>query len=131
MEVRGISQGGQISLDNLTKIDNNNGENQVGTSVDATSTQDINGHNQDNNSTNSQTVSEKEVNKALNKLSGFINNENTRVEYSYHNYFTQDLMIKIVDKDTNNVLLEIPPKKILDLVAKMMEMVGVLFDKKA
>jgi len=41
------------------------------------------------------------------------------------------IMIKIVDNKTKDVLLEVPPKKILDMVAKMCEMVGILVDKKA
>ena len=39
-------------------------------------------------------------------------------------------MIKIVDDDTGDVIAEIPPKKILDTVAKMCELIGVLIDKK-
>ena len=39
-------------------------------------------------------------------------------------------MIKIVDKDTK-VLVEVPPKKILDMIAKLCEISGVVFDKKA
>jgi flagellar protein FlaG len=78
----------------------------------------------------SNNISEKDLKKALDKLTGFITDDNTKVEYEFHNKFN-DLMIKVVNKDTNEVILEVPPKKILDLVAKMMEMVGVLFDKKA
>ena len=48
-----------------------------------------------------------------------------------YSVFKNDLMIKITDKDTNQVVLEVPPKQILDLVAKMCEMVGIFFDKKA
>ena len=40
-------------------------------------------------------------------------------------------MIKIIDNDTKEVLMEVPPKKILDVVAKMCELAGVLVDKKA
>jgi flagellar protein FlaG len=40
-------------------------------------------------------------------------------------------MIKIIDDKTGEVIQEVPPKKILDMVAKMLEIVGVLIDKKA
>ena len=40
-------------------------------------------------------------------------------------------MIKIVDKDTKEVLVEVHPKKILDMIAKLCEISGVVFDKKA
>lgn len=40
-------------------------------------------------------------------------------------------MIKIIDNETNEVIFEVPPKKILDMVTKMCELAGVLLDKKA
>ena len=39
------------------------------------------------------------------------------------------LMIKIIDDETKEVILEIPPQKILDMVASMCKQVGLL-DKK-
>lgn len=136
MEVGRISQGGQrvINLDNVNQNSDVAGAG-VGASV-TPQTEEIKTTTGDSSvnqgtSNNKGNINEKEIKKALDKLSGFLTDENTKVEYQYHDKFTNDLMIKIVDKSTNEVLLEIPPKQILDLVAKMMEMVGVLFDKKA
>ena len=39
-------------------------------------------------------------------------------------------MIKLVDKDTQEVVKEIPPEKTLDMIAKCMELAGVLVDEK-
>lgn len=72
---------------------------------------------------------EEDLKKAVNKLNEFLKNENTYVEYSVHKDLG-DIMVKIINKDTKEVLMELPPKKILDLVAKMMELVGVTIDKK-
>lgn len=44
---------------------------------------------------------------------------------------TKDIMVRIMNVQTNKLIREIPPKKILDMVAKMMELVGLLFDEKA
>lgn len=71
-----------------------------------------------------------EVNKAVDKLNKFMEDEDIHAEYEMHDKFNQ-IMIKIIDNKTKDVLLEVPPKKILDMVAKMCEMVGVLVDKKA
>jgi flagellar protein FlaG len=38
-------------------------------------------------------------------------------------------MVKVVNKDTGNLIREIPPKEVLDLAAKLDEMIGILFDK--
>ena len=38
--------------------------------------------------------------------------------------------IKIVDKDTKEVLKEFPPEKTLDMIAKVWEMAGILVDER-
>ena len=43
---------------------------------------------------------------------------------------TNRVMIKLVDKDTQEVIKEIPPEKTLDLIAKSLELAGVLVDQK-
>ena len=44
---------------------------------------------------------------------------------------TGQTYIKIVDKDSGNVVREIPPEFLRKLAEKMDEMVGILFDRKA
>jgi flagellar protein FlaG len=39
-------------------------------------------------------------------------------------------MVQIKNVDTGDVISEIPPKRVLDMVAKMEEMVGLIFDKR-
>ncbi len=43
---------------------------------------------------------------------------------------TKDIVVKLVDIKTNKVIREIPPEKILDMVAKMIKFIGMLFDEK-
>lgn len=69
----------------------------------------------------------KEAAEILNKLLG---KRNQKIEISRHDFFNQDIMIKITDKSTGDTVVEIPPKKILDMVAKLCDMAGVLIDKK-
>ena len=70
------------------------------------------------------------LDKAIKKLNGFLKDDNAYAEYNVHEKFG-DIMIKIVDRDTKEVLVEVPPKKILDMIAKLCEISGVVFDKKA
>ena len=44
---------------------------------------------------------------------------------------TKQIMIKIINTETDEVIKEIPPEKILDMVARFMEMAGLLVDEKA
>lgn len=84
---------------------------------------------EEGNDTKNEGYSKKELDNALKKINNFMKDEHTRAEYSIHKDFGT-LMIKIVDEDTNEVILEVPPKKILDMVASMCKQFG-LFDRKA
>lgn len=43
---------------------------------------------------------------------------------------TNRITIKIVDKDTKEVIKEFPPEKTLDMIAKVWEMAGLMVDEK-
>ena len=43
---------------------------------------------------------------------------------------TQRVTIKIVDRQTKEVIKELPPEKTLDMIAKVWEMAGIMVDEK-
>lgn len=43
---------------------------------------------------------------------------------------TNRVTIKIVDKETREVIKELPPEKTLDMIAKVWEMAGILIDER-
>lgn len=43
---------------------------------------------------------------------------------------THRVTIKLIDKDTKEVIKELPPEKTLDMIAKVWEMAGILVDEK-
>ncbi|NRY60074.1 flagellar protein FlaG [Clostridium beijerinckii] len=73
--------------------------------------------------------SKKNLDDAIKKINNFLKDDHTRAEYEYYKDL-KTTTVKIIDVDTKEVLLEVPPKKILDMVASMMRQVGLL-DKKA
>lgn len=77
----------------------------------------------------SKEYTQKEMNEALKKLNNFLKDDKTHAEYTY-NEEMKTMMVKVIDENTKEVILEIPPKKILDMVASMLKQVGLL-DKKA
>lgn len=83
---------------------------------------------QDLNNDNKE-YTQKEMDEALKKINNFLKDEHTHAEYTYHKEL-KTMMVKVIDEKTNDVILEIPPKKILDMVASMLKQVGLL-DKKA
>ena len=74
-------------------------------------------------------VSERVVIDAIEKANKAISGINTRFEFSIHKK-TKEIMVKVIDSDTNQVIREIPPEKMLDLVAKIWEMAGILVDER-
>ena len=83
-----------------------------------------------NDSLSDKKESEKQVGNAVNKINKFLEGDGTHLQYEKHDVFNE-MIIKVIDNKTNTVINEIPSKKILDMVAKMCEMAGILVDKKA
>jgi len=54
---------------------------------------------------------------------------NTYLKFEIHER-TKEIMVRIVREDTGEVVKEIPPEKMLDMVAKIWETIGILVDEK-
>lgn len=52
-----------------------------------------------------------------------------RFEFSIHDV-TKQIMVKIIDVNTDEVIRELPPEKVLDMVAAIWEVAGILVDRK-
>ena len=73
---------------------------------------------------------EEDVKKAVEELNKVIEKNETYAEYEVHKGLG-DIMIRIRDSKTKEILQELPPKKILDMIESFCEKAGVLVDKKA
>lgn len=65
----------------------------------------------------------------IEKANKAITGATCRFEYSIHEE-TKEIMVKVINKETQEVIREIPPEKILDMVAKMWELVGIMVDER-
>jgi len=54
---------------------------------------------------------------------------NKEFEFAIHKK-TKQIMVKVLDSETKEVIREIPPEKVLDAVAYMCEMAGIFVDEK-
>lgn len=54
---------------------------------------------------------------------------NSSAVFGYHEA-THRITIKIIDRDTDEVIKEIPPEKMLDMIAKTWELAGLLVDER-
>ncbi|MHC1682453.1 MAG: flagellar protein FlaG [Clostridiaceae bacterium] len=77
-----------------------------------------------------QKPSEEDVKKAVQELNKVIEKNGTYAEYEVHKAFG-DIMIRIHDSKTKEVIQEFPPKKILDMIESLCRSAGILVDKKA
>ena len=74
-----------------------------------------------------QTAENEKLKKAIERMNEQL--PNSEAKFGIHEA-TNRVMIKLVDKDTQEVIKEIPPEKTLDMLAKSMEIAGVLLDQK-
>jgi uncharacterized FlaG/YvyC family protein len=74
-------------------------------------------------------ISEKVINEALEKANRILLGSDRRFEVTFHEK-TKEVMVRVVDSQTNKTIREIPPKKIVDIVVRLCEMAGIIFDKK-
>jgi flagellar protein FlaG len=82
----------------------------------------------DNRTVEEQSAADNEkIKKALENIEAQL--PNSVVKFGIHEE-TNRVTIKLVDKDTDEVIKEFPPEKTLDMIAKCMEIAGVLVDEK-
>lgn len=74
-------------------------------------------------------VSEKAIIEAIERANKAIEGTHTEARFTIHEA-THEICVKIIDKEKNEVIREIPPEKILDLVARMWELAGIFVDEK-
>ena len=74
-----------------------------------------------------QQLSKDRIKKAVENINK--NLKNSEAVFGIHEK-TDRVTIKIVDKETKEVIKELPPEKTLDMIAKVWEIAGLLVDEK-
>ena len=90
------------------------------------------GYNQNEGQSNAQNermASEQQIKSAIAQANSKMRSHRTRCEFSYHEE-TKRVSIKVVDKETQEVIREIPPEETLEMVQKMWELAGILVDER-
>lgn len=113
-------------MDSIKLINNTNEQIKINQKVDTNSKVNLFQNNDKN--LEKYNVNMRELEKAVDKANKVFN-ESTHLKFEIHDK-TKDIMIKIVNDETGEVVKEIPPKKILDMVAKMCEIAGIIVDEK-
>lgn len=74
-------------------------------------------------------VQEKYLLSTIEKANGKFESKSNELSFSVHEK-TKQIVVKVIDKQTKEVIKEIPPEKILDMIANMMEISGLFIDEK-
>ena len=93
----------------------------VAVSVGQAADSEKNGSNANDNDKAKKQAESKDIRKVL--------NNNTIAEFGY-NEPTNRITIKIKDKDTDEVIKEIPSEKALEMLAKAWELAGIMVDER-
>jgi flagellar protein FlaG len=76
-----------------------------------------------------ETLSKEKTEKIIDSLNNFLKAANTHLKFEFHDEL-QEYYVAIVDDTTNEVVKEIPSKKLLDMYAAMTDYLGLLVDRK-
>ncbi|EID45496.1 flagellar protein FlaG [Parageobacillus thermoglucosidasius] len=74
-------------------------------------------------------VSKKKVEEITNKLNEFLEIHNRSLKFILHEELNQ-YYVQVIDDDTEEVIREIPPKKLLDAFYTMQKFLGMIVDEK-
>jgi flagellar protein FlaG len=81
----------------------------------------------DNGEAEQQPQNQEQIKKAIEKLNKSM--PHSEAIFGIHEA-TNRVLIKIVDKETKEVIKELPPEKTLDMISKVWELAGMLVDEK-
>lgn len=113
----------QTDTDNSVRVETTDGENtQVQENLNS-------GYKANDTRTaeEKQSADNEKIKKAIGKMNAQL--PNSEVKFGIHEK-TDRVTIKLIDKETKEVIREFPPEKTLDMIAKCMELAGVLMDEK-
>jgi len=74
-------------------------------------------------------ISDEQLIKAIDRAIKAAQGTETMLDFSVHKE-TKQIMVKVLEKESGKVIREIPPEKMLDFVAKLWEMTGILVDER-
>ncbi len=67
-----------------------------------------------------------DITKLISKVNDFVQSVSTKISFTYDE--ESDIpIIKVIDKETDNVVRQIPPKEMIELSKKMDELTGIIY----
>lgn len=73
--------------------------------------------------------SKNDLEKEIAGINKWLQGSSSHLKFTLHDGLNE-YYVQVINDETNEVIREIPSKKVLDMVAKMHEMIGLLVDEK-
>lgn len=77
-----------------------------------------------------QSLSNQELAKAVENIQARLDVMRTKLGFSLHGE-TEDIVVEVTDRESGELIRQIPSEEVMEIRAKLDELVGILFDKKA
>ena len=74
-------------------------------------------------------ISQEQMVKAIEQAIKAVQGRTTELSFSIHKQ-TKMISVKVLDRESGDVIREIPPEKTLDFIAKLWEMAGIIIDER-
>lgn len=126
MEIRGT---GNISTLTRSGGIDENSKSEFTPNIGFKKTQQTQTENKDNRPYEDKSLSEEDVIGIIEKANKDFIVYDRKFEFSIHEK-TKQIMVKVIDANNDEVIRELPPEKVLDMVAAMWEVAGIIIDKK-
>lgn len=94
----------------------------------AEGTQPINKQATEQQDKRQQELSKEKVEKVIHSMNDFLKEANTHLKFEFHDDL-KEYYVTVVDDTTNEVVKEIPSKRLLDMYAAMTDYLGLLVDR--
>ncbi|GIN85273.1 hypothetical protein J6TS2_16590 [Heyndrickxia sporothermodurans] len=76
-----------------------------------------------------EAVPKEKLEKIVDSMNEFVSASNSHLKFEFHDKLNE-YYVTVVDDNTQEVVKEIPSKKMLDMYAAMTEFLGIMVDKK-
>lgn len=94
-----------------------------------TAAKETSAENSSNKDQSKKEMAKEKIETIVTQLNEFMEPTRTSLKFEFHDKLN-DYYVKVIDRDTEEIIREIPPEKMLDMHAAMAEFVGFLIDKK-
>ncbi|WP_096202436.1 flagellar protein FlaG [Bacillus sp. FJAT-45350] len=78
---------------------------------------------------NKAKISREELDKQVEGMNKFLESNLTSLKFNIHEKLDR-IYVQVVDKETDDVVREVPPEQFLDMVAAMLQHVGLIIDER-